>query len=59
MKAFIVRRPGESLSEAELLEWCKAQFAAYKYPRHIEFRESLPMGGTGKVLKRELRQLAN
>lgn len=56
VKAFVVRRQGESLSEAELIEWCKTQCAAYKYPRHIEFRESLPMGGTGKVLKRELRQ---
>ena len=51
----IVRRAGAALSEAELLEWCKEQFAAYKYPRHIEFRDALPMGGTGKVLKRELK----
>jgi long-chain acyl-CoA synthetase len=31
--------------------------AAFKYPRHIEFRDALPMTVTGKVLKRELRQL--
>jgi long-chain acyl-CoA synthetase len=29
--------------------------AAYKYPRQIEFRQSLPMTATGKILKRELR----
>jgi long-chain acyl-CoA synthetase len=28
--------------------------AAYKYPRHVEFRDSLPMTSTGKILKREL-----
>ena len=33
----------------------KTQLAAYKYPRFVEFRDQLPMGGTGKVLKRELR----
>jgi long-chain acyl-CoA synthetase len=31
--------------------------AAFKYPRYIEFRDALPMSATGKVLKRELRQL--
>ena len=56
VKAFIVRRPGQSLTETELIDWCKEQLAAYKYPRFVEFRDALPMGGTGKVLKRELRQ---
>lgn len=55
VKAFIVRRPGCSLTETELIDWCKEQLAAYKYPRFVEFRDALPMGGTGKVLKRELR----
>jgi long-chain acyl-CoA synthetase len=55
IKAFVVRRPGSSTSEAELLSWCKEQLAAYKYPRVVEFRDSLPVGATGKILKRELR----
>jgi long-chain acyl-CoA synthetase len=55
IKAFIVRKPGASLTEDELIAWCKEQLAAYKYPRYVEFRDALPMGGTGKVLKRELR----
>jgi long-chain acyl-CoA synthetase len=38
-----------------LLSWCKEQIAAYKYPRVVEFRDSLPVGATGKILKRELR----
>lgn len=55
VKAFIVLKQGASLNEAEMINWCKEQFAANKYPRYVEFRDSLPIGGTGKVLKRELR----
>jgi long-chain acyl-CoA synthetase len=55
VKVFVVRRPGAQLSEPELLAWCREQFAAYKYPRIIEFRDALPLGPTGKVLKRELK----
>ena len=59
VKAFIVRRPGfETTTEADLLAWCREQFAAYKYPRLIEFRNTLPVSATGKILKRELRTLA-
>jgi long-chain acyl-CoA synthetase len=55
VKAFIVKRPGMALTEAELIAWSKEQLAAYKYPRVVEFRDALPMGGTGKVLKRALK----
>jgi long-chain acyl-CoA synthetase len=55
VKAFVVRRSGVPVTEADLLAWCREQFAAYKYPRVIEFRESLPISATGKILKRELR----
>lgn len=55
IKAVVVRRKESALTEAELLEWSREQFAAFKYPRIIEFRDSLPMGGTGKILKRELK----
>ena len=55
IKAFVVRKPDAQASEEELLGWCKEQFAAYKYPRHIEFRDQLPISATGKILKRELR----
>jgi long-chain acyl-CoA synthetase len=54
VKAIIVRKANASVSEEELMEWSKEQFAAYKRPRYIEFRESLPMTATGKILKREL-----
>jgi non-ribosomal peptide synthetase component E (peptide arylation enzyme) len=38
-----------------LIAWSKANMADYKYPRVIEFRETLPMTATGKILKSELR----
>jgi long-chain acyl-CoA synthetase len=55
VKAFIVPRPGSSITEDEIVGWCRDRMALYKAPRFVEFREQLPMGATGKVLKRELR----
>ena len=54
VKAFVVRAPGAELTEAGLIAWCRQNMAAYKYPRLVEFRDSLPMTATGKILKREL-----
>ena len=54
VKAYVVRTAGAELTEAELIAWCKQNMAAYKYPRVVEFRDSLPMTATGKILKREL-----
>lgn len=58
VKAFVVRKQGAELSEEEFLEWGKSQFANYKYPRFVEFRDELPIGGTGKILKRALKEEA-
>ncbi|MGC1484268.1 MAG: long-chain-fatty-acid--CoA ligase [Candidatus Acidiferrum sp.] len=55
-KALVVLKPGSQTTEAELLEFCRARIAHYKAPRSVEFYESLPKTGTGKVLKRELRK---
>ncbi len=55
IKAFVVLKQGAALTESELVEWSKERMANYKYPRIIEFRETLPMTATGKILKRELR----
>jgi long-chain acyl-CoA synthetase len=54
IKAFVIKNSGDEISEEELVVWAKEQMAAYKYPRLVEFRESLPMTATGKILKREL-----
>jgi fatty-acyl-CoA synthase len=56
-KALVVRKPDAQLSEGELLDFCRARLAHYKCPHSVEFLESLPKTGTGKILKRELRQL--
>ncbi|GAC1646509.1 MAG: long-chain fatty acid--CoA ligase [Herpetosiphon sp.] len=55
VKAYVIRKPGTTLDEDQMIAWCKEQMASYKYPRFIEFRDQLPMTATGKILKRELR----
>jgi len=55
-KALVVAKPGTNLTESELLEFCRARLAHYKCPKSVEFRESLPKTGTGKLLKKELRK---
>ena len=55
VKAILVTRPGRTLTDEDVIEYCKQQLAAYKYPRIVEFRDTLPKGPTGKILKRELR----
>jgi long-chain acyl-CoA synthetase len=59
VKAVVALSPDSSLSgdagADEIIQFCKERLAAYKYPRIVEFMESLPKGPTGKILKRELR----
>lgn len=54
VKAVVIRQPGAELTADELIAWCKERMAGYKYPRIVEFRDSLPLTATGKILKREL-----
>ncbi len=54
VKAWVVLKPGESLSEEELKDFCKEHLAPYKVPRYIEFRTELPKTTVGKILRREL-----
>jgi long-chain acyl-CoA synthetase len=51
----IVVRKDPSLTEAQLMAYCKENLTGYKRPREIEFRESLPKTNVGKILRRELR----
>jgi long-chain acyl-CoA synthetase len=55
VKAFIVPKPGEALTAEEIVLFCKERLAAYKVPKSIEFRSSLPKSTIGKVLRKELR----
>ena len=54
--ALVVLKPGMSLTPKELRDHCKERLARFKVPRDVHFRESLPKGGTGKILKAELRE---
>jgi long-chain acyl-CoA synthetase len=55
VKIFVVRKLGATLSADAILDRCRQQLTAYKMPRHIEFRDSLPKSNVGKILRRELR----
>ena len=54
-KAFVVRRPGTSATESELIEFVRERIAHYKAPRSVDFRDALPRSGVQKVLRRSLR----
>ncbi|SNQ49821.1 Long-chain-fatty-acid--CoA ligase [Frankia canadensis] len=54
VKAFVVRRPGATETEEDIVAWCRRTMAGHKYPRLVEFRDQLPMTAAGKVLKRAL-----
>ncbi|HLF75065.1 MAG TPA: long-chain fatty acid--CoA ligase [Anaerolineales bacterium] len=54
VKAWIVLKPGEAVTEDELKAFCKERLAAYKVPTHYEFRSELPKTTVGKILRREL-----
>jgi acyl-CoA synthetase (AMP-forming)/AMP-acid ligase II len=56
--AFVVCKPGTSLSDEALLAFCAERLADYKRPRHLWFVEELPRNATGKVMKHKLRELA-
>ncbi len=53
--AFVILVEGSDLTADEIVAWSKERIAAYKYPRIVELRDSLPMTATGKILKKELR----
>ena len=55
-KALVVLKPGQSLSDQELIDFCKTRLPGFKVPKSIEFFDTLPKGGTGKILKKELRE---
>jgi long-chain acyl-CoA synthetase len=57
IKAFIVVKEGETLTEDEVTQYCKENLAAYKVPKIIEFVDDLPKTTVGKILRRKLRDM--
>jgi fatty-acyl-CoA synthase len=57
VKAFVVLKDASRgrLSESEIIDWCRANMAAYKAPRVVEFRDSLPKSAAGKLMWRQLQ----
>ena len=55
VKAFVVLKPGEKASEEEIISFCRQSLAAYKVPKAVEFRDSLPKSLIGKILRKTLR----
>ena len=55
--AVIVLKPGASVDEKEIMDFCKEKMARYKAPKSVDFVKMLPKNPQGKILKRELRKL--
>jgi len=56
VKAYVVLKAGQTVSEEEVIQYCKQNMAAYKVPRSVEFRDQLPKTQVGKILRRALRE---
>jgi fatty-acyl-CoA synthase len=54
--AVIVLKPGSAATESDIIDRCKQRLASFKLPKRVAFASALPKGGTGKILKRELRE---
>jgi len=57
VKAFIVVKEGQELTEDEVVTYCKKNLAAYKVPKIIEFIDELPKSAVGKILRRKLKEM--
>ncbi len=57
VKAVVVLRPGHEVTEAKLIQDCKARIAGYKAPKSVDFVSDLPKTGSGKISKRALKKL--
>lgn len=56
VKSFVVLNPGQTVSDKELIDFCKTKLAPYKVPKIIEFRDALPKSAVGKILRKILRE---
>ena len=56
VKACVVIKEGSSLTNIELIDFCKEKIASYKKPRSVDFISEVPRNASGKVLKKTLRE---
>jgi len=55
-KAFVVLKEGKSVSDEQIIEYCKKNLADFKIPKYVEFRKDLQKTPTGKIMKQPLRE---
>ncbi len=55
VKAFVILKDGESMTEQEVIDYCGTKLAKYKLPVAVEFRNELPKSNVGKILRKDLR----
>jgi long-chain acyl-CoA synthetase len=56
-KAYVMLKPGGSASGTELVEHCRRHLAAYKLPRAVQFVANVPITGSGKIMRRLLKDV--
>jgi acyl-CoA synthetase (AMP-forming)/AMP-acid ligase II len=54
--AFVVPKPGESITEEEIIGFCKERLAGYKVPKKVVIMGEIPKNPSGKILKKDLRK---
>ncbi len=57
IKAFVILKQGEEMTEKEVIAYCKTKLAAYKLPTIVEFKQELPKSNVGKILRKDLRKM--
>ena len=57
VKAVVVLQPGHDVTEAKVIQDCKARIAGYKAPKTVDFVSELPKTGSGKISKTALKKL--
>jgi long-chain acyl-CoA synthetase len=58
VKLFVVKAPGATLSVEDVTAFCRKEMTAYKVPKIVRFIDALPKSTVGKILRRELRDVA-
>lgn len=58
VKLFVVKAPASALTEADVIAYCRQQLTGYKVPKFVRFVDALPKSTVGKILRRELRDVA-
>jgi long-chain acyl-CoA synthetase len=57
VRLFVARTLGATISEADVIAYCRSQLAAYKVPKEVRFLKTLPKSNVGKILRKDLRAI--